>query len=76
MLNSLYTGEPIAMNSNVPVQTRYEIIKIANDIWPIKNFGKIEEKVLELMKPDKEEENKNVKDRGIFSNLLAKFIKK
>ena len=27
------------------------------------------------MKSDKEEENKNVKDRGIFSNLLAKFIK-
>jgi len=76
MLNSLYTGEPIVMNPNVPVQTRYEIIKIANDIWPIKNFGKIEEKVLELMKSDKEEENKNAKDRGIFSNLLAKFIKK
>ena len=30
MLN-LYTGTGV-MNPNVPVQTRYEIIKIANDI--------------------------------------------
>lgn len=46
-LNRLYEGVPVVMDNNqYTLKARYEILKVANQIWPIKNFKEIEEQVL------------------------------
>lgn len=42
-LNSLYEGTPIVLeNRDVTEKAKFEILKVANQIYPIKNFSKIE----------------------------------
>lgn len=58
-LNRLYEGKPIVLDNNdYTLKARYELLKVANQIWPIKNFKEIEEKVLTP---------KDKKRKGIFS---------
>jgi MinD-like ATPase involved in chromosome partitioning or flagellar assembly len=43
-LNRLYQGIPVVLdNESYTLEARYELMKIANDIWPIKNLKKIED---------------------------------
>lgn len=45
-LNRLHQGIPVVLDKEVyTLEARYELLKIANDIWPIKNLSKIEESV-------------------------------
>lgn len=45
-LNRLYEGTPIVLDENKEnKQIRYEILKIANQIYPIKDFGKIQKEM-------------------------------
>mgnify|MGYP000864635228 CR=1 FL=1 len=56
-LNRLYEGTPIVLDENGKNDNiRYEIFKIANQIYPIKDFHKIEEKI----------NNQNHKSKGFF----------
>lgn len=42
-LNRLYEGNPIVLDDkNYTLKARYEILKVANQIWPIRDFEKIE----------------------------------
>lgn len=53
-LNRLYEGTPIVLDNNkYTLHARYEILKVANQIWPIKNFKEIEEEYMELKKGKK-----------------------
>lgn len=46
-LNRLYEGTPVVLDDKkYTTSARYEIMKVANQIWPIKNFKEIEEKYL------------------------------
>lgn len=46
-LNRLYEGTPIVLDDKkYTLKTKYEILKVANQIWPIKNFKELEDKVL------------------------------
>lgn len=57
-LNRLYEGTPVVLDNNpYTLKARYELLKVANQIWPIKNFKQIEEEVLN---------SKNKKRRGLF----------
>lgn len=52
-LNRLYKGTPIILDDKkYTLKTRYEIFKVANQIWPIKNFKEIEERAQNI-KPKK-----------------------
>lgn len=57
-LNRLYEGTPVVLdNKPYTLKARYELLKVANQIWPIKNFKEIEQEVLNA---------KNKKKRGLF----------
>lgn len=56
-LNRLYEGTPIVLDDHkYTTKARFEIMKVANQIWPIKNFKQMEEDM----------EKKQSKKRGIF----------
>jgi MinD-like ATPase involved in chromosome partitioning or flagellar assembly len=53
-LNRIYSGKPISLeNSPQTLEARYEIAKIANEIWPVSNF--------ENLKKEFESKNKETK---------------
>lgn len=57
-LNRLYEGTPVVLDEDdATLKTRYEILKVANQIWPIKDFDKIETEALQYKKKKK---------RGLF----------
>jgi len=46
-LNRLYEGTPVVLDDKkYTLKARYELMKVANQIWPIKNFKEIEEQVM------------------------------
>lgn len=46
-LNRLYEGTPVVLDDKkYTLKARYELMKVANQIWPIKNFKELEEEVL------------------------------
>lgn len=50
-LNRVFNGTPIVLDNNkYTLKARYELLKIANQIWPIENFEKIEKEVEEMKK--------------------------
>lgn len=57
-LNRLYEGTPIVLDDkNYTLKARYELLKVANQIWPIKNFKDIEDEVMKT---------KSKKKKGLF----------
>lgn len=57
-LNRLYEGTPVVLDEqSATLKARFEILKVANQIWPIKNLDKIEEEV---------EKSKRKKKKGLF----------
>jgi len=57
-LNHLYKGTPVVLDdSKYTLKARYEILKVANQIYPIKNFGQIEKEMMNL---------KNKKKKGFL----------
>lgn len=57
-LNRLYEGTPVVLDDKkYTMKARYELLKAANQIWPIKNFNAIEEEVLN---------NKAKKKKGLW----------
>ncbi|MDF2879504.1 MAG: ATPase [Clostridiaceae bacterium] len=53
-LNRLYEGTPVVLDDKkYTLKVKYEIMKVANQIWPIKNFKEIEEQVQNLKKKKK-----------------------
>ncbi|WCK56925.1 ATPase (plasmid) [Aneurinibacillus sp. Ricciae_BoGa-3] len=57
-LNRLYEGTPVVLDDKkYTLKARYEILKVANQIWPIKNFKEIEEEYL-ASKDDKKRKGK------------------
>ncbi|MBG9694152.1 hypothetical protein ABD91_25800 [Lysinibacillus sphaericus] len=50
-LNRIYNGEPIVLDNNkYTLKARYELLKIANQIYPIANFDAIEREINEVHK--------------------------
>jgi MinD-like ATPase involved in chromosome partitioning or flagellar assembly len=46
-LNRLYEGTPVVLdNKAYTLKARYELMKVANQIWPIKNFNEIEQEAI------------------------------
>lgn len=59
-LNRLYEGTPIVLDDkNYTLKARYEILKVANQIWPIQNFDKISADM-------EKRENEGKKKKGWF----------
>ena len=59
-LNRLYEGTPVVLDDNkYTLKARYELLKVANQIWPIKNFKEIEEEYMAM-------KNGNKKKKGLF----------
>jgi MinD-like ATPase involved in chromosome partitioning or flagellar assembly len=59
-LNRLYEGTPVVLDDKkYTLKARYELLKVANQIWPIKNFKEIEEEYLDM-------KNGNKKKKGLF----------
>lgn len=57
-LNRLYEGTPIVLDEKKSTEyIRFELLKVANQIYPIKNFSKIEEDMLK---------NRQGRRRGFF----------
>lgn len=57
-LNRLYEGTPVVLDDKpYTLKARYELLKVANQIWPIKNFNEIEQEVLN---------SKTKKKKGFF----------
>lgn len=57
-LNRLYEGTPVVLDDKkYTTKARYELMKIANQIWPIKNFKELE---------DEMEKTKLKKKKGLF----------
>ncbi|WCF11737.1 AAA family ATPase (plasmid) [Paenibacillus thiaminolyticus] len=57
-LNRLYEGTPVVLDDKkYTLKARYEILKAANQIWPIKNFSEVEEQVMNT---------KTKKKKGLF----------
>lgn len=57
-LNRLYEGTPVVLDDKkYTLKARYELMKVANQIWPIKNFKDIEEQVVN---------QKTKKKKGLF----------
>jgi len=53
-LNRLYEGTPVVLDDKkYTLKARYELLKVANQIWPIKNFDEIEKQVLNQKKQKK-----------------------
>lgn len=45
--NKIYNGTPLVLDDQkYTLKARYELLKVANQIWPIENFKKIEEQYL------------------------------
>ena len=60
-LNRLFEGIPIVLDDNkYTLKARYELMKVANQIHPIKNFDKLEQEVLRY--------EKSKKRKGFFSS--------
>ncbi|PLS19776.1 ATPase [Bacillus sp. M6-12] len=60
-LNRLYEGTPVVLDDKkYTLKARYELFKVANQIWPMKNFKEIEEEYLEM-------KNGNKKKKGWFA---------
>lgn len=58
-LNRLYEGTPVVLDDKeYTLKARYELLKVANQIYPIQHLSKIEEQVAKL--------NKSKRKRGIF----------
>lgn len=58
-LNRIYNGTPIVLDDNsYTLKARFEILKVANQIWPIENFEKIERAA--------EEQSKRLTKRGFL----------
>ena len=58
-LNRIYNGKPIALDTNeYTLDARFEIAKVANEIWPITIMEKLEK---EIKKRD------TAKKKGLFS---------
>lgn len=50
-LNRIYNGTPIVLDENkYTLKARYELLKLANQIYPIQNFERIEREVEEMYK--------------------------
>lgn len=50
-LNRLYQGTPVVLDNNsYTLDVRCELLKVANQIWPIKNFDEIDQKILNSKK--------------------------
>ena len=74
LFNDEYKKEFIINNpSKDLLKIRYEIIKIANNVWPIRNFEKLAEKMNLIF--NKEEEIKKVNDDNNENKIIG-FIKK
>jgi MinD-like ATPase involved in chromosome partitioning or flagellar assembly len=59
-LNRLYEGTPVVLDDKkYTLKARYEILKVANQIWPIKNFKEIEEEYLAM-------KNSTKRKKGLF----------
>lgn len=59
-LNRLYDGLPVVLdNKKYTLKARYEILKVANQIWTIKNFKDIEKQL-------EREQARNRKKKGIL----------
>lgn len=61
-LNRLYEGTPVVLDdikTKYTQSAKYELLKVANQIWPIQNFQEIEQAFLEKNK-------KNTKRKGLF----------
>lgn len=57
-LNRLYEGTPVVLDDKkYTLKARYELLKVANQIWPIKNFKEVEEEV---------NSQKTKKKKGLF----------
>lgn len=57
-LNRLYEGTPVVLDDKkYTLKARYELLKVANQLWPIKNFKEIEEQVVN---------QKTKKKKGLF----------
>ena len=42
--NRVYEGKPVALdNKDYTLKARYELAKVANQIWPVTNLGEIED---------------------------------
>lgn len=53
-LNRLYEGVPIVLDTkDYTFHARYELLKVAHQIWPIKNFHEIEGAFFEMKKTQK-----------------------
>lgn len=65
----------INKNKKDLLETRYEIFKIANDIWPIKNFDKLAQK-MESIFTQKENIVEEAKQLTGKENKVSEFIKK
>lgn len=53
-LNRLYEGTPVVLDDKkYTLKAKYELMKVANQIWPIKNFKELEEEVLKTKKKKK-----------------------
>lgn len=64
-LNRLYAGTPVVLdNEDYTTKARYEILKVANQIWEVENLEKVEKQYKEYVKKKKEEKNK--KRKGLF----------
>lgn len=60
-LNRLYEGTPVVLDDKkYTLKARYELLKVANQIWPIKNFKEIEEEYMDM-------KNGNKKKKGWFA---------
>ena len=66
-LNSICTNTPIITDTTKEtLLIRYEILKIATQLWPIKNFDKIEAKMNELLTPVEIEEESKKEGFALF----------
>lgn len=65
----------INRNKKDLLETRYEIFKISNDIWPIKNFDKLAQKMESLFNQKEQivEEEKQLTGK---ENKISEFLKK
>ena len=46
-LNKVYEGTPVVLDDKkYTLKARYEILKVANQLWPIKNFKEVEEQYI------------------------------
>lgn len=74
-LNSICTNKPIITDTTKEtLLIRYEILKIATQLWPIKNFDKIEAKMNELLTPVEIEEESKKEGFALFVETVTNLI--